>query len=376
MGEAPSPPRRVAGARPWAIGAAHVALSIGVFVSWLGLDLHLRAAQQGVTAWREARLPDLVAGTAGRPYVLRALVPVLVRVTSAVVPARTQRRVSRHVARAAGRLSQQMLTALAWDEDDLFQYLVAAGLAYGSLLASSFAIRSLYAHLHPGHLRMSEAVGLVALAALPLTFRQGAHFFYDFPTLLLWAVALLLLLRPPGVLYYVVFALAVLNKETSALITVVFALAWWDRLPRAAVARHVLFQIVIWMAIRGAVLYIFRDNPGETFERNMALNLSLMASRTSVPHLILFGSLLAAAIALPREHRLLRATFAILGPLVAAYFVVGKYGEIRFFYEAYPASIILVCDGFLVAAGCLRSLRRATTHVFGEPPPPASPSLT
>src|SRR6266850_1857305 len=350
MGEAVAPVRPaglVRGGRGMmaAAAAAYFALAAAVFVAWLGLDFHLRARQPGVTALRTARLPDLVAGTAGRPYVMRALLPTMVRLASAAVPTHVQRKLDHRLVQAGGHLERRVLGVLAWDPDELFDYLVAAGLAFASLLGFAFALRGLYTRLHPDRPAVSRLVPLVGLAALPLSFLQGAHFFYDFPTLLLWTSALLLLLRPPEVAYYAVFALAVFNKETSGLLVLVFVLYWWGQVPRAIVVRHAVAQGLVWVAIRGAVLYEFRNNAGPPFEVNLASNLSLMASRTSVPHdLMLVTVLVAAAIALRHEHRLIRAAFATLAPLIAAYFVVGRYGEIRFFYEAYPAIVVLVCD--------------------------------
>jgi hypothetical protein len=53
-----------------------------------------------------------------------------------------------------------------------------------------------------------------------------------------------------------------------------------------------------------------------------------------------FATLLLVAFSIRREHRLLRAAFCALVVFEPAYFLMGKLGEVRFFYELWAVVVI------------------------------------
>src|SRR5262249_13234648 len=154
----------------------------------LGLDVHLRVAHPGIT--QRASLPDLIAGTAEKPFVLRALIPDLVAAVDAAVPRRWQNGVERALLRRGGVTFRHRLAALAWNDDALFEYVVASVVTYGALVGFAVTLRALYRRLFPERRWAAALVPLFALGAMPLFLQQGAHFYYDFATLLLFTAAL------------------------------------------------------------------------------------------------------------------------------------------------------------------------------------------
>ncbi len=329
----------------YAAAAVYPLVASAVFVLWLGMDLRLRMIQPGVTAWPGSALPEMVDGTAGRPYVQRILLPSIVRAVVAVVPIRTQRRLGRQLVQAGHPLASRTLDALEWDQRRVFEYIVAAAIAYGCLVAFPFAVRELHAVAHGARGIDSHLAGLASILGLPLTFQQGGHPFYDPATLVLWATSLRLIASPHRWPYYIAFTLATLNKETAIVLVLVFALYWAGGLER--IALHIGGQVGVWLMIRGAIWWAYHMNPGPMFMANAESNLILMVSRVPWPHYALLGLMLLTASSLGREPRLIRASFCAVGPFVVAYLLVGRFGEVRFFYEVWPVVAILATDTVL-----------------------------
>ncbi len=95
---------------------------------------------------------------------------------------------------------------------------------------------------------------------------------YDVPSLMFFAVCIYLVLRRAWWVYYPVFVLAVLNRETACFIAVFFAVWEWVRLENggAGVSRrlgwivpHILVQAAVWIAIKVWLAHHFAGNPTE-----------------------------------------------------------------------------------------------------------------
>jgi len=333
--------------------AAYVLLSGTVFLNWLGLDASLRVVKPGVTALETARLPDLVRGAAHRPYVLRTLLPTTVRLVEAALPNGISMNIEKRLRRSL-RTARELLEALGWEQDRLLDYLIACLLAYACLLVSAVLLRDLYLDLYPDAAWKAYLLPLFGLALLPGFFRWGAHFFYDFPTLLLGTWALLLLQRRRWRLFYPVFVLGLVNKETAVLLGLSF-LAWqWGELSRRALIGHLAAQAGLFVLVRGSILFAYRHSPGPVTEMNLPINLELAVALHSrgVTSLLLLASV-AASLVLRwrREGRFARAMLAPLLPLAALYLFLGKWGEIRFFLEAWPALCVWAYNAVLQAVG-------------------------
>jgi hypothetical protein len=222
----------------------------------------------------------------------------------------------------------------------------------------------LYDHLYPGAGWRRDVFPLAVLLGLPLFFRAGSHFLYDFATLLFMTLGLLLMERRRFVLYYPVLALALLNKETAALLTAVFAVRFFRQLPRRQWLAHVAAQAGLAVAVRSFVLFVYRANPGTAVQWSLPKNLVLMQQRgVDVPTALLFGVLLVAVVVRwGHEHPLLEAALVMLAPLSVAYFLFGIYGEVRLFYEFVPAGSIWVFHAALAALGAAPDRRHASPH--------------
>jgi hypothetical protein len=349
-------------ARATLVALAYVTASVGVGIEWLGLDLHLRVRHRGVMVVHEATVPALVYGTAAKPFVLRTLVPSTVRLIREAIPEPTARRWWLKILRRWPGLSQA-LPELEWEQEFLLEYLIAVAVMQACLVGFLFGLRALYRELYGRAAWPADVVPLVAAATLPFFFRVGAHFLYDFATLLFVTLGLLLMERRRWALYYPVFAVALLNKETLALLTLVFAVRYFRSMPRATWTAHLVAQTAIVAAVRAWLLFVFRFNPRGAFRWFWDRNLAAMGERgVEVPTAVLFGVLLLAVILRwRREAPLMKAALVMVPPLAIAYLVFGIYGEIRLFYEIVPPGVLWAFNAALQLAGAPVAPRAPST---------------
>ena len=369
--------------RPAVVCLVHLVASAWVFGQWLGLDARMRSPRPAM-AIGGTTVPDMIHGTATKPFVLRTLVPSTVRVLREALPDATARRLWLKILRRQPRLARA-LPVLEWEEQFLLEYLIAAGVMYACLLGFLAAARALYGELHPGSAWRRDLFPLAVLLGLPFFFDVGSHFLYDFATLLFSAWCLLLMERRRWPAFYAVFALSLFNKETASLVSIVFALRFFREMPRRSWLTHLAAQAALAMAVRAFLLHVFRANAGPAMQWNLRKNLILAAERgVDVPTAVLFGVLLVAVVLRWRaEPRVARAALATALPLTVAYATVGIYGEIRIFYELVPAAAVWVFGAALGPWPRRRTAWRAAQagrpraellrrRAPGEDPPPAA----
>ncbi len=92
---------------------------------------------------------------------------------------------------------------------------------------------------------------------------QSLFYPADIPAMLFFTLGLIFIYKKNWPVYYMVFALATFNRETSALLTLtyVFTALGKDRLK--TIAAHCLAQLTIWVAIESFLYYLYADNPVE-----------------------------------------------------------------------------------------------------------------
>ncbi len=345
----PSAGRR---ARAAAAAVAYLVASLWLGLAWVGVDLHLRVRHRGVMAVHDATVPQLVYGTAAKPFVLRMLVPSTVRAIRESIPDRTARRWWLKILRRWPAL-EAALPGLEWEEEYLLEYLIAVAIMQGALVGFLFALRALHRLVYEGPAWASDAVPLVAAAVLPCFFAVGAHFLYDFATLLFVTLLLLLMERRRWLVFYAVFTLALFNKETAALLSLVFAARYFRVLPRRAWAGHLALQLALVAALRAGLLWAFRFNARGAVRWYWDRNLALVRERgvDASTALLLAVIVVAVAVRWRREPLLLKASLAMVPPLAVAYLVVGIYGEIRVFYEIVPVTVVWAFNAGLQLAG-------------------------
>jgi hypothetical protein len=197
---------------------------------------------------------------------------------------------------------------------------------------------------------VSNLAPLVALALLPLFFRYYSYP-YDPATLLLYSLALLFLVQQRFFWFLVAVVLASANKETSILLLPLYAIFQWQRDRRIPVGRMTVL-VVAWAAVRGGLMWIYRDNPGVVVENHFTEHTVWLLTR--FPMAMRYTLVVTMFFWIPVAKRwrekpayLRSGLLVTLLPLVAAGAVFGFLDELRGYYEAYPFIYLLALPSTL-----------------------------
>ena len=278
-----------------------------------------------------ALIPDMVAGTAYRPYVYRALVPRATQALDALLPG---------AARAAADSLMDRTPWLRerwhWTTPHASWYVWTLVLQWLSLLLFAFA----FERLAPALLGTSGALPAlgagVMLLLVPIHF-GFQNFVYDFPQLALFTLALALLAERKWLKFEIALAVAVLNKETSLLLVAVFVIWAWRVLPGRQLAAHALAQLLIAAVVVLALRSLYAHNPGMAVEFHLQRNLHHQPGSREIVHAAAYSAMcFGAVLGAPRLPRVAFAALVVGTALTATTLFLGFLGEYRDFYELFP----------------------------------------
>lgn len=265
------------------------------------------------TDWQNPlfRLADMIAGTAYRPYVYRALIPFLVRMLERVYPLRPE--------------------------------LYAFALMFLTLVGFVLTVRSFAVYLWKSHGK-ADVVSLLSIVGLiPFIARDGK--IYDFPDLFLFTLGLLFLTRQQWKGFFVVFLLGCINKETMVLLSLVFAVYYFRRMPAREFWALLMGQAVAFGAIKLFITWSFRGNPGGVVEYHLVEQIKALVY---LPDFLLYYGLFALCAAIfvlvdwRKKPEFLRyAAVALLPALVVANLFFGVPYEIRTYLDVYAVLFLL-----------------------------------
>ncbi|HTK31819.1 MAG TPA: hypothetical protein VL332_07630 [Candidatus Saccharimonadaceae bacterium] len=299
-----------------------------------------------------ARVPDMVTGVAYRPYVYRTLVPLAIRGLDALVPAP-----ARAAADSAVANSPLLRERLRWEPAHATWFAWSVLLGWLSLIAFAIGFARLLravAACDPALAGLATVAPLAACAMLvlvPIHFGYQ-NFVYDFAELALFTLALAALAASRWPAYYACFALALVNKETSLLLTGVFAIWHWRRMSARALAAHVAAQFALAALVLGAIRLAYAHAPGEPLEHHLIRNLTYHPSlRQRLHDAAYVGFWLVALFGVARQPRVALGAALVGGALLATMLFFGFIGEYRDFYEAFAL-------GGLLVAGAVWGTRR------------------
>jgi len=339
-------------------GMMYVAAAAFVFTAWIwGADTPSTA----LNGDPRSTLAGLIDGTSYRPFVQRALVPVLTRGIVSVIP------VSARAALTDGLMGSQKFrkeaARLGWDTSRLPEYCVALFFAFAALAAFPFILRSLFRTLYETDARLTDQIPLGVLLGLPLFFGVGTHYVYDFPALLLFTAGLLLIVRRDWALFYPVYAIGCLNKETTVLLALATLLIWRKSMPARQLTAHAVAQIVIFAAVEFALTIAFGANPGSALEFHLFGNIHNLLLPYTLEwsfFALLIGMLIFYDI--ERKHEVLKACAWLILPFGLLMLLFAWMSELRDMYEIYPVFALLIAHTFAFSWG---------KHAYTLRPPPS-----
>lgn len=291
-------------------------------------------------------LPDMVQGTAHRPYVKRVMVPWLVRAADAVTPPSLDAALSR-----ATESSPWLSRRLRWESAHATWFALAFAIHGVSLVVFGFGMERLARACLGARGIAAALVGAGTVFLVPIHFGYQ-NFLYDFPSLASFAWGLAFLHERAWPAYYALFPLGLLNKETYVLMMVAYVFHEWGRRPLGELVRHVAAQFAISVAVLGALAVGYARTPGETVEFHLWRNLAYRPPPKQLRRdaiywgFTLFGVVGGWSLAVAR-----RPLFGIGAILLGTTFVLGYMGEYRDFYEAYPYLALMAAHAVMSRLG-------------------------
>jgi hypothetical protein len=307
------------------VGALYVGSGAFVAIQWLAIGEY---DVRSINHFFGSRFVDMVDGRAYRPFVTRALVPGTIRMLREHVPPRWQTKLQRAVVRTF-HLRQRM-AGIGWEPERSFDYLVFSAISLALLVGVLFATRAVFRALFASGELWAH---LAPLPLLLIPLLADISSMYDPATLTLAALATWTAITRRTRWFYVVYVLAVLNKETAFLFAALFLIIRPD-----GWRRHALPLAGTWLTVRLWLSWAFRDNPGGLAwwipDRNV---MRALADPWGVVELVGVLAVVSWSVWRWRSIRTVRCGVPLLvGVLLAAYLAVGVWGVYRIFLEAVP----------------------------------------
>jgi hypothetical protein len=320
------------------IKLTYAAAALFVFAVWVwGAD----TVSTSLNGDPRSPLTGLINGTAHTPFVHRALVPIVTRALVGVIPLSCRQWMSESL--MASPKFRKEAARLGWDVQEIPEYIVSLALALVSLVALPFVVRSLFVSLYEADVFVTGLVPLGILLGLPPFFLMGTHYIYDFPALFFFTAGFLLLVRKRWYLFYPVYAIGCMNKETMVLLVVAMVLVHGREMPSRKLSLHLLAQLVIAGMIKAALIVTFRNNPGSSVEFHLFGNIhNLLLPYTFENAFFLILLCVLVFHDFRSKHPVLRRAAWLLLPFVLLMFSFAWLGEIRDLYEIYPLFGLLI----------------------------------
>jgi len=187
------------------------------------------------------------------------------------------------------------------------------------------------------------------------------YFPFDLPGVALFTLGLVFLVRRSWLLYYPLFVLATINRETTWLLTLILIVTAWGRMPRSALVRHVLAQGLLWVGVKAGLAAMYPGGP--QFANMAAQNLSTWRGMFTLSGngakdwaklVLLFGGMAwLLPFVLRQAPRFFRRAWLVFPLFLLPMLLVGTIDEARLYAEWIP----------LAAAPVLLALAR----LLGEP---------
>lgn len=303
-----------------------VTLSMGIFLAYLSI-----ANLDG--------FPGMLEGTALRPSIYRVLVPTLARAGANLIPSQAIelfRNASYETILteafhplSAGKYFGEAICAL------LLIYLSVAGF----LVVEKSLLKDL------GYSSEEQLILPIVLAVMILPLSVHFAYVYDLPQVFLFATCLLFLYRRNWTAYLVFLAISLLNKETSFFLIIIFAMYYFQRLPRTKFTLLLGTQLGIFVTFRAVITYIYRNNPGVAIFWSTKYHIDQYTNypSTLIVTIVLFGAILFMIFKdWQRKPVFLRYASSVFFLMLILFFLAGMPMEFRVFLDILPVFGIML----------------------------------
>jgi len=286
---------------------------------------------------------EMIYGKAHKPWAYRALLPFCVRITTSAIPEDLRNSLNQKM--WENNRFIRFNKRWQWEKSLITEYIIASIFMYLALGGFFFSLRYLFGSVYEAPTKLLDFTSLFALLALPVMFRYYSYI-YDFPNLFFFTLCLALMIRNEWLLFLLVYTLSCFNKETTILLTMLFAIYFWccslPPLKNPLLRKLILIQIGIYFTARLMLFYFFHSNPGMFVGINLLKhNLSMFPYPigTAVGFLLIIMAILYKW---EEKPLFLKCGLWMLLPLVLLCLLFGWLDEMRDYYEVYPVVILLM----------------------------------
>jgi len=339
----------------WALNGSRIFVLIITFISALLLFHKSVTVDPGVNTNTASKIEDLYYGNAWKPLINRLLIPVSARILTYPIPQETRKKWAANLIQIP--LVRQAFRSPNWNEKYVLEYVTVLLLMLLCLLGFLIAIRWLFVTVFLTHPLVSDFIPLISLFLLrPLIW--PTTYPYDFATLMLTTLLIISTVKKAWLSYAIVFLFASLNKETSIVFIPFFAyfFRFVTPMPRLTYNRIILWQLGCWGIIKVVTHILYGNNGGENFwavknwsGHNPEVFMSYFPMGTFVAYFVLF---VACTYQWRQKPLLIRQLFlALMWMLIPLHICIAWIDEIRSFYDAIPAAIILIAHSISLWLG-------------------------
>lgn len=296
----------------------------------------------GINGYERAMFPEMIYGTAWKPFVYRTLLPTTVRVISEAVPDNIH--ISLTDLMENNSSYSLILEKVKWEGEYITEYLVAVVLMYFSLIGFVFAFRKLFRVVYSFPEWFINLISVIMLFALPPMF-QYYSYIYDFPTLFLFTLGLFFLKEQKWSQFLILFFISCFNKETIILLTLVFAIHYFrnEQIKIKLYKRLIMTQLLIFISVKILLYFIYINNPGTFIEFHLIdrnyLIFNGYSLNTFIVLLLIFITLFSRW---NEKPKFLKDALWIALPLLVLTLLLGYLDELRDYYEIFPIIFLLI----------------------------------
>jgi hypothetical protein len=286
--------------------------------------------------------PEMIYGTAWKPFVYRTLLPTSVRIISEIVPEGAHQSLTQKVEES--EFSLLVLSKMKWESEYIVEYSIAMILMWISLIGFVYAFRKLLVVIYNSPDWFTNSISLTALFALPTMF-QYYSYIYDFPTLFLFTLGLVFLVKQKWTYFLILFFISCFNKETTILLTLIFTIYFYrnEKINKRLYIQLIGMQLLIFTTVKILLYFIFLNNPGSIVEFHLFDRNYLIFNGYSLTTFVVWFIIILAIFSKWKvKPEFLKDAVWIAVPLIILTFFLGYLDELRDYYEVYPIIFLLI----------------------------------
>ena len=292
---------------------------------------------QSSTVYIGADLSALVAGEGHLPYQYRALVPAVVRALRSL-------NLTPYLGELLAPLHLDAISsALNTNPEMAAPFVLCEILAAWGLLLSFRVLSSMFSASPTVQAAGSIAI-LLPIACLPML-TPDSRLWYpsDIPAVLVVVLSYIFLFEGRVALFYPLFILGTLNRETTLFLLPLLMYLPADVLKTRFGVAHAALLFVVWAAIKTGLFYLFRGNHGYPVHPNIVINIEMIQDPRvfgTVIAVVLGFALLFVESAYRCGDQRLKAAFKAAALFLVAIFLAGKLDEMRVYMEFVPLLVL------------------------------------